>query len=401
MTYSVDKSDEEWRAELGPRAVRGAARGRRPSARGPASCSTRAAPGSTRAPPAAPSCSRAARSSTRTAAGRASTSRCAPRPSSCIEDSSARHAAHRGALRDVRLAPRPRLPGRRRHAHRRPLLHELDRARVHPRSRRMTGALEAVRDAPLVVEGDGCRAHARRAADAASRPPGRVADHSSMRPWRLIELRGTRPRAPRSRDQQGERRQGLVVQAAARAAADRGRRQLPQERQGAALGAGGGRLGRRARAEPAAGRSRLGRHLAHRPLHAQQGRREGCTASARTRSCSAGCTSAASRRERASGGARPSTRGTTSRGCPPPSRDFAQPSRCSPSARSRRHGTVATTTDSSATSDHRELLHEARARRRRPQRVEGERHAASWPTTAPSPSSSTPVCATSAADRKM
>ena len=137
----------------------------------------------------------------------------------------------------------------------------------------VTGALEAVRARrswSKVTDAAPTRAELLTLLSAA----GRVADHSSMRPWRLIELRGSdRERLGRAINK-AEGRQGLVVQAAARPAADRRRRQLPQERQGAALGAGGGRLGRRARAESAAGRSRLGRHLAHRPLHPQQGRRE-------------------------------------------------------------------------------------------------------------------------------
>ena len=45
-----------------------------------------------------------------------------------------RDEAGRGALRQLRLPPRPRLPRRLRHPHRRPLLHQLDRA--HPRARR-------------------------------------------------------------------------------------------------------------------------------------------------------------------------------------------------------------------------------------------------------------------------
>ena len=45
-----------------------------------------------------------------------------------------RDEAGRGALRELRLPPGPRLPRRLRHAHRRPLLHQLDRD--HPRARR-------------------------------------------------------------------------------------------------------------------------------------------------------------------------------------------------------------------------------------------------------------------------
>ena len=50
-----------------------------------------------------------------------------------IADTTLGHGAHRGALRQLRLAPRPRLPRRLRHADRRPLLHELDRAQLHAR----------------------------------------------------------------------------------------------------------------------------------------------------------------------------------------------------------------------------------------------------------------------------
>ena len=47
-----------------------------------------------------------------------------------IEDTHARHEAGRGPLRQLRLAPRARVPRRLRHAHRRPLLHQLDQPDV-------------------------------------------------------------------------------------------------------------------------------------------------------------------------------------------------------------------------------------------------------------------------------
>ena len=53
-----------------------------------------------------------------------------------IEDSTLRDEAGRGALRQLRLAPRPRLPRRLRHPHRGPLLHQLDLA--HPGAEGLT-----------------------------------------------------------------------------------------------------------------------------------------------------------------------------------------------------------------------------------------------------------------------
>ena len=67
------------------------------------------------------------RSSTRTAAGRRSTPRSRRTACEYIEDTLARHEARRGPLRQLRLAPRPRLRGRGlRHPDRPALLHQLD-----------------------------------------------------------------------------------------------------------------------------------------------------------------------------------------------------------------------------------------------------------------------------------
>src|SRR5690606_32667034 len=44
-----------------------------------------------------------------------------------------RHGAHRGALRELRRPPRPRVPRRFRHPHGRPLLHELALAELQRR----------------------------------------------------------------------------------------------------------------------------------------------------------------------------------------------------------------------------------------------------------------------------
>src|SRR3954468_23507426 len=100
-----------------------------------------------------------------------------------------RNGAHGGALRHVRLAPRPRLPRRVRHADGRPLLHELDRDGVHAREPRVSAALEAVRTRrswSKVTDEAPTHAELLTLVSAA----GRVADHSSLRPWRIIELRG-------------------------------------------------------------------------------------------------------------------------------------------------------------------------------------------------------------------
>ena len=145
----------------------------------------------------------------------------------------ARHGAHRGALRELRLAPRPRLPRRLRHADRRPVLHELARRSASPEQHAdVTERRPAPRraaGAALALVGDGCRARRKRellplvAAAASRRRPlvaAAVAAHRAAR---------RRPRAPRARDRQGRRARGLGRgeargQAAARAAADRHRR---------------------------------------------------------------------------------------------------------------------------------------------------------------------------------
>ena len=134
MTYSVNKSDEQWRDELGPEqyAVLREAATERPwtgelldeSRAGLYTC--------------------AACGAELFQSGTKFDSHCGwpsfyesirPEAVELIEDSTLRDAAHRGALRELRLAPRPRLPRRLRHADRRPLLHELDLARVHARRR--------------------------------------------------------------------------------------------------------------------------------------------------------------------------------------------------------------------------------------------------------------------------
>src|SRR5690606_39735237 len=95
--------------------------------------------------------------------------------------------AHRGPLRRLRLAPGPRVPRRIRHAHRRPILHELPRSVLQPR--RVVTALEAVlrrTSWSKVTEDPPTAVQLLPLCEAA----GRVADHSSRRPWRLIELRG-------------------------------------------------------------------------------------------------------------------------------------------------------------------------------------------------------------------
>ena len=115
MTYSVEKSDAQWRAELGPeqyQVLREAAT-ERPwtgelldeSRAGLYTC--------------------AACGAELFQSGTKFDSHCGwpsfyesvrPEAVELIEDRTLRDAAHRGALRDVRLAPGPRLPRRRRHA---------------------------------------------------------------------------------------------------------------------------------------------------------------------------------------------------------------------------------------------------------------------------------------------
>src|SRR5690606_28292056 len=99
------------------------------------------------------------------------------------------HAAHRSTLRGLRLAPRACVPGRIRHAHRRPLLHELAGAELFSRSSPGVSALEAAlarQSWSKVTE----EAPSRQELLALIAAAGRVADHSALQPWRLIELRG-------------------------------------------------------------------------------------------------------------------------------------------------------------------------------------------------------------------
>ncbi|VXB79034.1 hypothetical protein PSCLAVI8L_180235 [Pseudoclavibacter sp. 8L] len=62
-----------------------------------------------------------------------------PRRSPAARGPLARHGAHRGALRELRVPPRARLPRRLRHPDGRPLLHELALALLH------TGRRDALR----------------------------------------------------------------------------------------------------------------------------------------------------------------------------------------------------------------------------------------------------------------
>ena len=92
-----------------------------------------------------------------------------------VEDTLARHGAHRGALRQLRLAPRARLRRRIRHPDRRPLLHELALARLRrPTDRRERARAPSRRRQSWSKVTDA----APRARTAAARRGGRsVADH--------------------------------------------------------------------------------------------------------------------------------------------------------------------------------------------------------------------------------
>ncbi len=104
---------------------------------------------------------------------------------------------------------------------------------------------------------------------------GRVADHSSMRPWRLIELRGddrvrlgaaiAKAENDKSPSTKPLRAPLLIAVVASYGKSDK----VPRWEQEAVAS------GSRARPQPAAGRGRLGRHLAHRRVHPVQGRRQG------------------------------------------------------------------------------------------------------------------------------
>ena len=135
------------------------------------------------------------------------------------------------------------------------------------------------------------------------------------------------------------------------------------------MGAGGGRLGRRAHAQPAAGRGRLGRLLAHRRLHAQKavakahglGKNEELLGWLYV------------------GGKPPRARAGPPQGRRRPRARLADAALTKPAGASargrRRHGTVATTTDAGRPATIASSCSEARARRRRPQRVERDRRA--------------------------
>ncbi len=217
-----------------------------------------------------------------------------------IEDTTPRDGAHRGPLRELRIAPRARVPRRLRHPDRRSVLHELDRALV-PARRGPSGRQRrmSARSRPSAPGSPGRRSpprpRAARSCCPSSPPPDAWPTTPSLQPWRLIELRGEdRVRLGRAisvvrgdRDPSDEAAAGL--------AADRRGGQLPAERQGAALGAGGRRL-RASRTCSACCWTRPAGASSGAPATTPAApRSRPCTGSARTRRCSAGSTWAASR----------------------------------------------------------------------------------------------------------
>src|SRR5680860_709953 len=116
-----------------------------------------------------------------------------------------RHHAHRGALRELWISPRPCFRRRLRHADGRPILHELRLAQFHG-SRVVTVPEGPVSDRPVSdspVSGvlkavANRRSHSKVTAEAPTRAEllplvaaaARAADHAGLRPWRLVELRG-------------------------------------------------------------------------------------------------------------------------------------------------------------------------------------------------------------------
>ena len=111
---------------------------------------------------------------------------------------------------------------------------------------------------------------------------GRVADHAGLTPWQLIELReddrfGSAPRSPRSSVTTDRRTSRCAPRCSSRSSSTKPHPKVPDWEQGS-----GGRR-RRPRVEPAARRSRLRRHLAHRTVHPRQNPSPACMASARTK----------------------------------------------------------------------------------------------------------------------
>ena len=123
MTYEVEKTDEEWRAELAAGPLRGAAPSGHRGALHRLAAARRRRGRRSPAAAAASASSRAPRSSTRAAGGRASTP---ASPGTIIErpDRSLVRDAHRDPVLAVRRAPGPRLR-RRADADRAALLREL------------------------------------------------------------------------------------------------------------------------------------------------------------------------------------------------------------------------------------------------------------------------------------
>ena len=115
-----------------------------PSAPSPASTGTTSRPAATTASAAARRCSSRPPSSTPAAAGRATAEPINSEVVERVRRQQPRHGARRGALQQLRLAPRPRLR-RRPGAHRRALLHQLGRDRLRPTGLSLAGALTALR----------------------------------------------------------------------------------------------------------------------------------------------------------------------------------------------------------------------------------------------------------------
>ena len=131
MNDKVTKTDAEWREQLDPTQYAGGAPRRDRARRSAASTGTTGTPGSTTASAAARRCST---SDTKFDAGCGWPSYSEPINSEVVErvvDRSHGMVRDRGALQQLRLAPRPRLRGRP-GADRRALLHQLGRDRLRP-----------------------------------------------------------------------------------------------------------------------------------------------------------------------------------------------------------------------------------------------------------------------------